>query len=177
MSALVSSQLDIDRLDYLKRDSFFSGVAEGNINFRTTHHHMNVQNDNIVIEEKGIHSIEKFLMARRFMYWQVYLHKTSVVAELMLKNVVNRARHLIKSRSDFMHETAVGEFLLDHIHLNQSDFLVKFAQLDDTDIIQLLKTWIDDSDSILAFLSKGLIYRRNYWTYDFMTKHRAMKNI
>jgi len=159
LSALVSSQLDIDRLDYLKRDSFFSGVAEGNINSERLITTMNVQNDNIVIEEKGIHSIEKFLMARRFMYWQVYLHKTSVVAELMLKNVINRARHLIKSRSDFMHETAVGEFLQDHIHLNKSDFLVKFAQLDDTDIIQLLKTWIDDSDSILAFLSKGLIHR------------------
>ena len=159
LSALVSSQLDIDRLDYLKRDSFFSGVAEGNINSERLITTMNVRDDHIVIEEKGIHSIEKFLMARRFMYWQVYLHKTSVVAELMLKNVIKRARFLIQKRPDFMLGTVVGEFLRQHIEMNHQDFLTKFAQLDDTDIIILLKSWIYDSDSILAFLSKGLIHR------------------
>ena len=179
LSALVSSQLDIDRLDYLKRDSFFSGVAEGNINSERLITTMNVLDDHIVLEEKGIHSIEKFLMARRFMYWQVYLHKTSVVAELMLKNVIRRARFLIQKRPGFMEGTVVGEFLRQQIGMNHQDFLTKFAQLDDTDIISLLKTWMYDSDSILAFLSKGLIHRNllEIEFYDEAPSHNQWERI
>ncbi|MEH6515017.1 MAG: HD domain-containing protein, partial [Maribacter arcticus] len=143
LNQLVSSQLDMDRLDYLKRDSFYTGVAEGNTNAERLITMLNVVNGNLVIEEKGIYSVEKFLMARRFMYWQVYLHKTGVVAEQLLISILKRARFLIKSGTSLNCSIALLYFLSQHIDKSNFDrvTLAKFAKLDDVDILAALKEW------------------------------------
>ncbi len=161
MLQLISSQLDMDRMDYLKRDSFFTGVAEGNINSDRLIQMMTVVDDVLVIEEKGIYSVEKFLMARRLMYWQAYLHKTSLVAELMLMKLLKRARELTHKGIEvpaskpllfFMNHNVVAETF-------DSDTLNLFAQLDDSDIISAVKSWQDHDDFILSSLSKRIINR------------------
>ncbi|CAN0606088.1 unnamed protein product, partial [Ectocarpus sp. 12 AP-2014] len=117
LNQLVSSQLDMDRLDYLKRDSFYTGVAEGNTNSERLITMLNVVNGSLVIEEKGIYSVEKFLMARRFMYWQVYLHKTAVVAERLLISILKRARFLIEKGETLNSSTPLHYFLTHHIDI------------------------------------------------------------
>ncbi len=161
MLQLISSQLDMDRLDYLKRDSFYTGVNEGNINSERLIQMMNVVDDVLVIEEKGIYSVEKFLMARRLMYWQAYLHKTSLVAELILTKVLKRAKELTQKGIDLNCSEPLMYFMQNKIELSIfNDFtLDKFSQLDDFDIISALKSWQTNDDYILSSLSKMIINR------------------
>jgi len=161
LNQLVSSQLDMDRLDYLKRDSFFAGVTEGNINSERLISTINVVNDSLVIEEKGIYSVEKFLMARRFMYWQVYLHKTSVVAEIMLGKIIERAKELI-DRGVLIEGPPNLMFFLNQQYSKNSDkeiTLYQFAAIDDIDIMACIKRWSSHSDTILARLCSGILNR------------------
>lgn len=161
---LVSSQLDTDRLDYLARDSFFTGVSEGVIGYDRIIKMLTVHNDELVVEEKGVHSIEKYLIARRLMYWQVYLHKTVLASELMLVNILNRARALTHQGHELFATPAFAYFLKHDV--NESDFhsnpdcLHLFLQLDDTDIISAMKVWSQHSDPVLADLCRRLNERR-----------------
>ncbi len=161
MLQLISSQLDMDRMDYLKRDSFYSGVAEGNVNSERLIQMMNVVDDVLVIEEKGIYSVEKFLMSRRLMYWQAYLHKTSLVAELILTKVLKRAKELTLKGVQLPCSEPLLFFLQNRIALENFDanILDLFSQLDDFDIISALKSWQRQDDFILSSLSKMIINR------------------
>ena len=161
MLQLISSQLDMDRMDYLKRDSFYSGVAEGNVNSERLIQMMNVVDDVLVIEEKGIYSVEKFLMSRRLMYWQAYLHKTSLVAELILTKVLKRAKELTLKGVQLPCSEPLLFFLQNRITHEDFNFntLDLFSQLDDFDIISALKAWQRQDDFILSSLSKMIINR------------------
>lgn len=161
MLQLISSQLDMDRMDYLKRDSFYSGVAEGNINSDRLIQMMNVQDDVLVIEEKGIFSVEKFLVARRLMYWQAYLHKTSVVAEMTLTKILKRAKELTHKGMHLQCSEALSFFLNNKITLETFDeaTLKTFALLDDYDVMGAIKTWQFNEDFVLSSLSKMIINR------------------
>ncbi len=161
MLQLISSQLDMDRMDYLKRDSFYSGVAEGNINSDRLIQMMNVVDDVLVMEEKGIYSIEKFLMARRLMYWQAYLHKTSLVAELTLTKTLKRAKELYHKGVEVACSKPLKYFMEQKVTLDSfsSMDLDTFAQLDDFDVISALKEWQYHDDFILSSLSKMIINR------------------
>jgi HD superfamily phosphohydrolase len=161
MLQLISSQLDMDRMDYLKRDSFYTGVAEGNINSDRLIQMMSVVDDTLVIEEKGIYSVEKFLMARRLMYWQAYLHKTSLVAELILTKVLKRGKELTLKGIDLPCSESLKYFLNNKVEAVDFDNLIldKFSQLDDFDIISALKSWQNNDDFILSSLSKMIINR------------------
>ena len=161
MLQLISSQLDMDRMDYLKRDSFYTGVAEGNINSDRLIQMMSVVDDTLVIEEKGIYSVEKFLMARRLMYWQAYLHKTSLVAELILTKVLKRGKELTLKGIDLPCSESLKYFMNNKVEAVDFDNLIldKFSQLDDFDIISALKSWQNNDDFILSSLSKMIINR------------------
>jgi len=161
MLQLISSQLDMDRMDYLKRDSFYSGVAEGNVNSERLIQMMNVVDDVLVIEEKGIYSVEKFLMSRRLMYWQAYLHKTSLVAELILTRILKRAKELTLKGVVLPCSEPLRYFLEHKVTMDTFDAqtLDLFSQLDDFDIISALKGWQRNSDFILSSLSKMIINR------------------
>ncbi len=163
---LVSSQLDMDRLDYLKRDSFFTGVSEGVVSSDRIIKMLNVVDDQLVIEEKGIYSIEKFIIARRLMYWQVYLHKTVLVAENMLVNILTRAKELADKNVELFCSPALREFLYKHYSKKNFEkdmrLLDVFAQLDDYDIFGAIKAWTINEDKILSSLCKNLIDRRLY---------------
>lgn len=161
MLQLISSQLDMDRMDYLKRDSFYSGVSEGNINSERLIQMMNVVDDVLVIEEKGIYSVEKFLMSRRLMYWQVYLHKTSLVAELILTKILKRAKELTLKGVILPCSEPLQFFLQNKITLDIFDAstLDLFSQLDDFDIVSALKAWQRQDDFILSSLSNMIINR------------------
>ncbi len=158
---LISSQLDMDRADYLKRDSFYTGVAEGNVNSERIITMLNVVNDELVIEEKGIYSVEKFLLARRLMYWQVYLHKTSLVAESLLVRVLKRAKELVDLGISVSSSEPFNFFLKQKI--NSTNFSYKelevFSKLDDYDIISSMKSWINHEDIVISNLSKMIIDR------------------
>ena len=161
MLQLISSQLDMDRMDYLKRDSFYTGVAEGNINSDRLIQMMNVVDDVLVIEEKGIYSVEKFLMARRLMYWQAYLHKTSLVAETILTKVLKRAKDLTQKGIVLPASEALQFFMKNKVELNDFSHSVlhQFSQLDDYDVVGALKAWQYHDDFILSSLSKMIINR------------------
>ncbi len=161
MLQLISSQLDMDRMDYLKRDSFYTGVNEGNVNSERLIQMLNVQDDVLVMEEKGIYSIEKFLMARRLMYWQAYLHKTSVVAELTLTKILKRAKELAIKGEVLFGSPFLLFFLNNKIELNQIDkaTLDKFSNLDDYDVLGAIKQWQYHNDFVLSSLSKMIINR------------------
>lgn len=161
MLQLISSQLDMDRMDYLKRDSFYTGVAEGNINSDRLIQMLNVVDDVLVLEEKGIYSIEKFLMARRLMYWQAYLHKTSLVAELTLTKVLQRAKELTQKGIILPASEPLEYFIKNKVELTDFDdsILNTFSKLDDYDIISALKSWQENDDFILSSLSKMIINR------------------
>ncbi len=158
---LISSQLDIDRLDYLKRDSFYTGVTEGNISSDRLIAMMNVVNDELVIEQKGIYSVEKFIIARRLMYWQVYLHKTGLVAENILVNVLRRAKELAMKGVELPASSAFKYFLYTPISENNfsNKTLDVFSQLDDYDVLSAIKEWIHHDDFILSSLAKMIIHR------------------
>jgi len=162
LSQLVAGQLDIDRLDYLKRDSFYTGVAEGNINSDRLITMINVKDEQLVIEEKGVYSVEKFLLARRLMYWQVYLHKTSLGAELVLIKILKRAKELIEKGFELQANPRLSFFLNHNISFDNFDVdtLERFAQLDDYDIITAIKQWQNHSDKILSQLCQMLINRK-----------------
>jgi len=161
---LISSQLDMDRLDYLKRDSFFTGVSEGSIGLERIINMINVVDEQIVVEEKGIYSIENFLNARRLMYWQVYLHKTSVSAEKSLINLINRAKELAKAGHDIFGTDAFRVFLNTNISLDDfqssDEYLDIFGKLDDYDIWSSIKVWSSSSDKILNTLSNYILERK-----------------
>ena len=161
MLQLISSQLDMDRMDYLKRDSFYSGVSEGNVNSERIIQMMNVVDDVLVIEEKGIYSVEKFLMSRRLMYWQVYLHKTSLVAESILTKILKRAKELTLKGEELKASSPLSFFMQHKVTLQifDADTLDLFSKLDDFDIISALKSWQDHPDFILSSLSKMIINR------------------
>lgn len=161
MNQLVSSQLDMDRLDYLKRDSFYTGVPEGNINSERIITMLNVVDDHLVVEEKGIYSVEKFLVARRLMYWQVYLHKTGVAAEQLLIRVLKRAKELIERGEKLSSSPALSYFLYNKVTLEKfdADTLGTFAKLDDYDIISAMKEWMNHEDFVLSNLCKMLLNR------------------
>ncbi|WP_314299967.1 HD domain-containing protein [Capnocytophaga sputigena] len=161
MHQLISSQLDMDRADYLKRDSFYTGVAEGNINSERLISMLNVRNDELVVEEKGLYSVEKFLIARRLMYWQVYLHKTSVAAEQILIRLLNRAKELVQQGQKLTMSTALAFFVKNKISKDNfsQEVLEMFARLDDTDIISAMKEWQFYPDAVLSKLSKMLLNR------------------
>ncbi len=162
LNQLVSSQLDMDRLDYLKRDSFYTGVAEGNINAERLITMLNVVNGELVVEEKGIYSVEKFLMARRFMYWQVYLHKTGIVAEQLLIRILQRAREL-KGRGVALEGSGPLLFFM-HNRVSPENFdrevLEQFAQLDDVDILSAIKAWQFHQDLVLSKLCRMIVNRK-----------------
>lgn len=160
LNQLVSSQLDMDRMDYLRRDSFFTGVTEGNISSQRLISMLNVCDGQLVVEEKGIYSVEKFLMARRFMYWQVYLHKTSLVAELMLIEVIKRAKYLMGVGQKVQCSYALEYFLTTESKGFSVEYLDLFAQLDDIDIMAALKSWQFHEDKILGRLSSMLMHRK-----------------
>ncbi|SEB49444.1 hypothetical protein SAMN04489761_1033 [Tenacibaculum sp. MAR_2009_124] len=158
---LISSQLDIDRLDYLKRDSFYTGVAEGNVSSERIITMMNVVDDELVIEEKGIYSVEKFIIARRLMYWQVYLHKTGLVAENILVSLLKRAKELASKGVELFASKALKHFLYTEITEDNftEDTLEVFARLDDYDVLLSIKEWISHDDFVLSSLSKMIIHR------------------
>tara|TARA_X000000950_G_scaffold42473_2_gene47188 strand:- start:5440 stop:6666 length:1227 start_codon:yes stop_codon:yes gene_type:complete len=159
---LVSSQLDMDRLDYLKRDSFFTGVSEGVVSNQRIIKMFSVVNDEIVIKEKGIYSIEKFIVARRLMYWQVYLHKTVLSAEFLLAKILERARELLNSGSNLFTVPNLKYFLTKSItkdNVSQAEFLNHFSKIDDYDILTCIKVWTDDNDKVISKLSEMLINR------------------
>lgn len=165
---LVSSQLDMDRLDYLRRDSYFTGVSEGIVGSDRIIKMLQVHNDSIVIEEKGIYSIEKFLIARRLMYWQVYLHKTVLAADHILIKILQRAKYLLQNGERLIASEPLLFFLKNSINLedfyrndkSENSLLQIFAQLDDTDILSAVKSWMYSKDKILADLSYRLINRK-----------------
>ena len=161
MLQLISGQLDMDRADYLKRDSFYTGVAEGNVNSERLITMLNVVNDELVVEEKGVYSVEKFLIARRFMYWQVYLHKTSLVAEQLLIRALKRAKELIKLGEELHASKALLFFLKNEISVEDfnDETLEIFSNLDDYDIISAMKAWQFCDDFVLSHLSKMIINR------------------
>jgi uncharacterized protein len=161
---LVSGQIDVDRMDYLTRDSFFSGVAEGIIGYDRIITMMNVADEQLVIEEKGIYSVEKFLMARRLMYWQVYLHKTVISAEIMLIAILKRARYLTISDIEIPSSEELNYFLSldgnENEFLYHPEFLTNYVRLDDMDILWMIKRSVHHQDKIFANLCKNLLERR-----------------
>jgi len=159
---LITSQLDIDRMDYLKRDSFFTGVTEGNINSERIITMFNVVDNELVVEEKGLYSIEKFLTSRRLMYWQVYLHKTGLVVEQLLIKTLKRAKELVKLGIKVPASKTLLYFFKNDINANiwNANTLNIFAKLDDYDIFAAIKNWQTHNDFILAYLSTAVINRR-----------------
>jgi len=158
---LVSGQLDMDRLDYLKRDSFYTGVPEGTVNAQRLIAMLNVKNDALVVEEKGIYSVESFIISRRLMYWQVYLHKTGIVAEQLLVRVLKRAKQLTAQGIELPASNGLLFFLKNNISLNEfsEEVLDTFSKLDDFDIISAMKAWVGSDDFVLKNLSKMLLNR------------------
>jgi len=161
---LVSSQLDMDRLDYLRRDSFFTGVTEGIIGSDRIIKMLHVAGDELVVEAKGIYSIEKFLLARRLMFWQVYLHKTVIAADQLLLSVLDRARQLIRADEDLFATPGLRYFLRDFIPAqlqhNLHEALTHYATLDDDDISISIKMWMEHKDPVLSRLAANLVNRR-----------------
>jgi len=158
---LVSGQLDVDRMDYLNRDSFFTGVAEGVIGYDRIMKMLRVKDDELVVEEKAIYSIEKFLVSRRLMYWQVYLHKTVLGAEMMLVNIIRRAKELLAQGEPLSAATDEVNFFLQESG-SIEDNLDNFCHMDDHDIMASIKNWCHHPDKILSVLSRGLVERDLY---------------
>lgn len=161
---LISSQLDMDRLDYLRRDSFYTGVTEGAINSERLLTMLNVADDRLVVDAKGIYSVEKFIVARSLMYWQVYLHKTVLSAEFMLVNVLQRAKELSSNGAEIPGTQGLRTFLYEdptfEDFTTSSTLLDTFAHLDDADIMAAIKDWCNHEDRVLSDLSRRLVNRR-----------------
>lgn len=165
---LVSSQLDVDRMDYLNRDSFYSGVSEGVIGYDRILQMLTVRNGELMVEEKGVHSVEKFIIARRLMYWQVYLHKTVLSSEVMLINILSRAKELAMMGVELFATPALRHFLYNQItsenFKDNQDTFELFCQLDDNDIMASVKVWQTHNDHILSLLCQMLMERRLFKT-------------
>lgn len=181
---LVSSQLDVDRMDYLNRDSFYTGVSEGVIGYDRILQMLTVRNQELMVEEKGVHSVEKFIIARRLMYWQVYLHKTVLGAEELLINILKRARELARDGQQLFASPALHHFLYQEISeeafLNDPVHLNQFCQLDDADILVSIKVWQQHADPVLSLLCRMMIDRRLYkvrFTNDLNILEDALKRI
>ncbi len=163
---LISSQLDVDRMDYLNRDSFFTGVREGFIGADRILKMLDIVDNQLVVEQKGIYSVENFLTARRLMYWQVYLHKTSICAETMLTQIIRRARELVKSGNDLFTTESFGLFLKNDVTLEEfkskKAYLQAFTEMDDHDIWACIKVWTKHPDSLLSGISQKLLDRKLY---------------
>lgn len=162
---LVSSQLDMDRMDYLKRDSFYTGVVEGNIGTDRIIKMLDVSNDQLAIEAKGIYSIEKFLLARRLMYWQVYYHKAVISSEILLEKILKRARFLASQGEKVFCTPPLEYFIYNQINReylghHTDEVLSNFLELDDSDIMVSAKQWIKHSDPVLQFLAAGIAHRK-----------------
>ena len=158
---LISSQLDVDRLDYLKRDSFYTGVSEGNINTQRILSTLNVLDDELVLDEKGIYSIEHYLVARMFMYWQVYYHKAAVLAENLLIKIMNRAKTLVSQNMKVEASENLKYFLYRESSTEATEEdIAKFMELDDTDVLQAIKSWKNHEDFVLSYLCKTVINRK-----------------
>ena len=161
---LISSQLDVDRMDYLCRDSFFTGVQEGRVASERLLKMLDVRNDRLVVQVKGIYSVEKFLVARRLMYWQVYLHKTSVAAEQHLIKILSRAKELAHEGKDLFCSPSLRYFLYQHVTFElfspTSEALEQYALLDDNDVLSAIKAWIASDDKVLSLLSRSFINRQ-----------------
>ena len=161
---LISSQLDVDRMDYLCRDSFFTGVQEGRVASERLLKMLDVRDDRLVVQVKGIYSVEKFLVARRLMYWQVYLHKTSVAAEQHLIKILSRAKELAQNGKELFCSPALRYFLYQRVDFSMfsptSEALEQYALLDDNDVLCAIKAWISSDDKVLSALSRSFIDRR-----------------
>ena len=158
---LISSQLDVDRLDYLKRDSFYTGVSEGNINTQRILSTLNVLDDELVLDEKGIYSIEHYLVARMFMYWQVYYHKAAVLAENLLIKIMNRAKTLVSQNVKVEASENLKYFLYRESSTQATEEdIARFMELDDTDVLQAIKSWKNHDDFALSYLCKTVINRK-----------------
>ena len=158
---LISSQLDVDRLDYLKRDSFYTGVSEGNINTQRILSTLNVLDDELVLDEKGIYSIEHYLVARMFMYWQVYYHKAAVLAENLLIKIMNRAKTLVSQNMKVEASENLKYFLYRESSTEATEEdIARFMELDDTDVLQAIKSWKNHEDFVLSYLCKTVINRK-----------------
>ena len=163
---LVSSQMDVDRMDYLNRDSFYTGVSEGVIGYDRILQMLTVRDNELMVEEKGVHSVEKFIIARRLMYWQVYLHKTVLGSEMLLINILKRAKELAQKGEQMFATPALRYFL--YKNLGEADFvsqpyhLEKYLELDDTDVMASIKVWQTHDDKILSILCKMLTLRKLY---------------
>ena len=158
---LISSQLDVDRLDYLKRDSFYTGVSEGNINTQRILSTLNVLDDELVLDEKGIYSIEHYLVARMFMYWQVYYHKAAVLAENLLIKIMNRAKTLVSQNVEVEASENLKYFLYRESSTEATEEdIARFMELDDTDVLQAIKSWKNHDDFVLSYLCKTVINRK-----------------
>lgn len=161
---LISSQLDVDRMDYLCRDSFFTGVQEGRVASERLLKMLDVRNDRLVVQVKGIYSVEKFLVARRLMYWQVYLHKTSVAAEQHLIKILSRAKELARKGTELFCSPALRYFLYQPVTFDMfsptSEALDQYALLDDNDVLSAIKAWISSEDKVLSALSRSFINRQ-----------------
>ena len=158
---LISSQLDVDRLDYLKRDSFYTGVSEGNINTQRILSTLNVLDDELVLDEKGIYSIEHYLVARMFMYWQVYYHKAAVLAENLLIKIMNRAKTLVSQNVKVEASENLKYFLYRESSTQATEEdIARFMELDDTDVLQAIKSWKNHEDFVLSYLCKTVINRK-----------------
>ena len=160
---LISSQLDVDRLDYLRRDSFFTGVTEGNIGSARIIKMLDVVDDKLVVNSKGIYSIENFLTTRRLMYWQVYLHKTAVACEKVLVNTLLRAKYLVMNGEDVFAPPSLKYFLINEVDADwfneHEEALHHYEMLDDNDIWSAIKVWMDSHDKILSILATNLVNR------------------
>lgn len=163
---LVSSQLDVDRMDYLNRDSFYTGVSEGVIGYDRILQMLTVRNNELMVEEKGIHSVEKFIVARRLMYWQVYLHKTVLGAEELIIRIVKRAKELASSGATLFATPALHFFLYARLDMDtfrtNPEYLNKYCELDDADIMASIKVWQQHDDAVLSLLCRMMIERRLY---------------
>lgn len=163
---LVSSQLDVDRMDYLNRDSFYTGVSEGVIGYDRILQMLTVNNGQLMVEEKGVHSVEKFIIARRLMYWQVYLHKTVLSAEILLINILKRAKELAEKGIELFTTPAFRFFLYNKFNANSfaenNELLSLYCQLDDNDIMTSIKVWRNNNDKILSTLCRMITERRLY---------------
>ena len=158
---LISSQLDVDRLDYLKRDSFYTGVSEGNINTQRILSTLNVLDNELVLDEKGIYSIEHYLVARMFMYWQVYYHKAAVLAENLLIKIMNRAKTLVSQNMKVEASENLKYFLYRESSTDATEEdIARFMELDDTDVLQAIKSWKNHEDFVLSYLCKTVINRK-----------------
>jgi hypothetical protein len=182
---LISGQMDMDRLDYLRRDSFFTGVIEGSVGSDRIIRMLNVVDDSLVVDEKGIYSLEKFLIARRLMYWQVYMHKTVLSSESLLVNILKRAKEIATKGNDLFTTPALRFFLYNDIgHSDLTDegkftpgmIASNFTRLDDSDILVCAKYWADHSDRVLSDLS-GRLLRRDLFAIELQNEPFAMKRV